>query len=155
MYTVIVGHALISTNKNSFEADSEAPTHMMVYFLLINCGMERFDEGHTSLIGLAVFRKTGLQRCWQEKTEVPAENRNPPLDKCLEFHNILSLVSLWPFGNVEFNLVAFIQGFETTGLNSGMVHENIIPRIAPDKTVAFFIIKPLHNTLFFAHFPSS
>jgi hypothetical protein len=35
-----------------------------------------------------------------------------------------------------------------------MVHENIIPGIAPDKTVAFFVIKPFNYALFF-HFSSS
>jgi hypothetical protein len=34
-----------------------------------------------------------------------------------------------------------------------MVHENIIPGIAPDESVAFFIIKPFNHALFF-HFSS-
>jgi hypothetical protein len=86
--------------------------------------------------------------------EVPAENRNLPWSLSLEFNYILSLVSFWPFGNVEFYVVTFIQRFETTGLNSGMVHENIIPRVAPDEAVTLFIVKPLNYALFF-HFPSS
>jgi len=70
----------------------------------------------------------------------------------LEFHNVLSLIALGPFGDVEFNVIAFIQRFETTGLNSGMVHENIIPGIAPDESVAFFIVKPFNHALFFHSF---
>jgi hypothetical protein len=34
-----------------------------------------------------------------------------------------------------------------------MVHENIIPGIAPDKTVTLFIVKPFNHALFF-HFSS-
>ena len=30
-----------------------------------------------------------------------------------------------------------------------MVHENIIPGIAPDESVALFIVKPLNYALFF------
>jgi hypothetical protein len=33
------------------------------------------------------------------------------------------------------------------------VHENIIPGIAPDESVAFFIVKPFNHALFF-HFSS-
>ena len=78
----------------------------------------------------------------------------PPLENLgLQFHNVLSLIPLRPFGNIEFYVIAFIQRFETTGLNSGMVHENIIPGIAPDETVTLFIIKPFNHALFF-HFPS-
>jgi hypothetical protein len=72
----------------------------------------------------------------------------------LEFHNVLGLVPLRPLGNVEFYVIAFVQGFETAGLNCGMVHENIIPGIAPDKSIAFFIVKPFYDALFF-HFSSS
>jgi hypothetical protein len=71
----------------------------------------------------------------------------------LEFHNILSLIPFRPFGNVEFYVITFVQRFETTGLNSGMVHENIIPGIAPDESVALFIVKPFNHALFF-HFSS-
>jgi hypothetical protein len=35
-----------------------------------------------------------------------------------------------------------------------MVYENIIPGIAPDKSVALFIVKPFYYALFF-HFSSS
>ena len=77
-----------------------------------------------------------------------------PWEISLEFHNILGLVPLRPFCHVEFHVIAFVQRLETTGLDSGMVHENIIPGIAPDKSVAFFIVKPLNYALFF-HFSSS
>jgi hypothetical protein len=78
----------------------------------------------------------------------------PLQELALQLHNILSLKSFGPFGDVEFHMVAFIQRLESTGLDSGMVHENIIPGIAPDKSVAFFIVKPLNYALFF-HFSSS
>jgi len=35
-----------------------------------------------------------------------------------EFYNFLSLISLRPFGNIEFHMIPFVQRLETTGLNS-------------------------------------
>jgi hypothetical protein len=81
-------------------------------------------------------------------------DRNLPWELSLEFYNVLSLITFRSFGNVEFYVVTFVQRLETTGLNCGMVHENIIPRVAPDKAVTLFIVKPLNYALFF-HFPSS
>ena len=60
-------------------------------------------------------------------SEVPAEKPEPPWILGLQFYNVLSLVAFRPFGDVEFYVITFIQGFEATCLNSGMVHENIIP----------------------------
>ena len=40
----------------------------------------------------------------------------------------------------EFNSVVFVQGFESVALNDGMMYENIVSGIAPDKTIAFFVI---------------
>ena len=53
----------------------------------------------------------------------------------LKFYNVLSLISFRPFCNVEFYMIAFVQRFETSGLNCGMVYENIIPGIAPNKSL--------------------
>jgi hypothetical protein len=89
----------------------------------------------------------------QEQQEVPVFTGTSLGNLSLKLYNILSLISFRTFGNVEFNVIAFIQRFEAAGLNCGMVHENIIPRIAPDKSVAFFIVKPLNYALFF-HFSS-
>jgi len=100
---------------------------------------------------------SGLGRGGRSKAKMGGSGRHPepPLGKDLEFHYVLRLIAFRPFGNIEFHVIAFIQRLETTGLYSGMVHENIIPGIATDKSVAFFIVKPLYNALFFAHFSSS
>lgn len=79
-------------------------------------------------------------------------SRNLPWE-LRQFHDILSLIPLRPFGNIEFYVITFIQRLKAAGLNSGMVHENIIPGIAPDESVAFFIVKPFNYALFF-HFSS-
>lgn len=85
--------------------------------------------------------------------EVPAAAGTSVEKLRLEFHDVLSLISLRPFGHIELYVVAFVQRFKASGLNSGMVHENIIPGIAPDESVALFIVKPLNYALFF-HFSS-
>ena len=89
-----------------------------------------------------------------DKAGTPAEDRGIYNILGFDFSNFLGLISLGSLGYAEFNLIPFIQGPETFSLNSGMVHENIIPGIAPDETVAFFVIEPLNYALFF-HFPSS
>jgi hypothetical protein len=38
-------------------------------------------------------------------------------------------------------------------LNGGMMYENIVSGIAPDKTIAFFVIEPFYYALLF-HFAS-
>jgi hypothetical protein len=82
--------------------------------------------------------------------EVPASPEPPPHKlKRLQLYYILSLVSFRPLGNIEFNLVALVQRFESSSLNSRMVNENIITRSAPDETVALLVVKPLHSALFF------
>jgi hypothetical protein len=71
----------------------------------------------------------------------------------LQFHNVLGLVALGALRHGELDLVTFVQGLETAALNRGMVYENIIPGIAPDETITFFVVEPLHYALLF-HFTS-
>ena len=67
----------------------------------------------------------------------------------LQFYHILSLQSFWAFGYFELNTVAFIKRLESTALNGAVMDEDVISGIAADKTITFFVIKPLYCSLFF------
>lgn len=67
----------------------------------------------------------------------------------LQLCYILSLESFGAFSHFEFNTVAFVERFEATALNGAVMHKDIISGITADKTIAFFVIKPLHGSLFF------
>jgi hypothetical protein len=58
----------------------------------------------------------------------------------------------WGPSHIEFDLIAFVQRPETDSLKGGMMHENIVPRSAADKSVAFFIVELLYCSLFFHFF---
>jgi len=74
-------------------------------------------------------------------------------ERNLKLHHVLSLESFGTLGNLKLDLVAFVQRLKSTGLNSGMVYENIIPGSALDKTIALLVVKPFYCSLFF-HFSS-
>jgi hypothetical protein len=67
----------------------------------------------------------------------------------LQLHDILSLQSFGALCRLKFNAVAFIQRLEAAGLNGGVMNKNVIPGITADKTITFFVVKPLNCTLFF------
>ena len=69
--------------------------------------------------------------------------------KYLQFGHILGLETLWTGYYIEFDIVAFIKGFESLSQNSAVMHENIITGIATDETITFFVVKPLNGSLFF------
>ena len=71
----------------------------------------------------------------------------------LKLYNFLRLITLDALRHDEFNVIAFVEGFKSASLNCGMMHENIVSGIAPDKTITFFVIEPLYYALFF-HFTS-
>jgi hypothetical protein len=71
----------------------------------------------------------------------------------LELYHLLSLQAFRAFCNGEFYGIALAQGLETSCLYCGVVDKNIISGSAFDKTVPFFVVKPLDRTLFF-HFSS-
>jgi hypothetical protein len=70
-----------------------------------------------------------------------------------ELHHILCLQALGALSDGEFHSIAFTQRLEASGLNCRVVDENIVSRCALNKSIAFFVVKPLHCTLFF-HFSS-
>jgi hypothetical protein len=65
-------------------------------------------------------------------------------------YDILRLKALRASGHLELELIAFIERFVSlAGLDSRMMHENILPGRAGYKAVAFIAVKPLYCSLFF------
>ena len=57
------------------------------------------------------------------------------------------MVRLWPFAaldDFELHIVAFFQAFISVILDGTVVNEYICTVFAPDKAVAFRVVKPLH-----------
>ena len=72
---------------------------------------------------------------------------------CLSCEELLgSLVyvcSLWAFlslDDLELDVITFLKTFITLGGDRAVVHKNIGPFVAPDKSVAFCVVKPFHRT---------
>ena len=62
---------------------------------------------------------------------------------------------LWAFrtiGNLEFYLIAFIEGFKPISLNGRKVNEDIISVISGNEPIALLLIKPFYTT--FGHYNS-
>ena len=70
----------------------------------------------------------------------------------LDSLNVLSLPALWPLGHVELYRLPFLQAAEASSLNSGEMHEDILPILTADEAVAFGIVKPLYCSLFHFEF---
>jgi hypothetical protein len=97
-----------------------------------------------------VFRqgRRGSRREEDQRSRIdPASRRR--YRAALDLHYFCGLETFGASGNREFNLVAFCERFEAAALNGRMMHKYILTRFAADETVAFFVIKPLHCTLFF------
>lgn len=66
------------------------------------------------------------------------------------------LIGLWTFltlNNVELDFVAFLEALVSVDLNGAVMDKNIGPIIAPDKAVAFCVIKPLDFAFVLRHEP--
>jgi len=76
---------------------------------------------------------------------------------CLQLHNVLCLKPFGALGHREFDLVTFVERFESRCLNGRMVDKHIIPGSATDKPVALLAVKPLYCSLFlhFLFFPKN
>jgi len=62
---------------------------------------------------------------------------------------------LWAFrtiGNLEFYLIAFIEGLKPVSLNGRKVNEDIISVISGNEPIALLFIKPFYTT--FGHYNS-
>jgi hypothetical protein len=76
---------------------------------------------------------------------------NPNL-RGLQRLNVRGLQALGAADNFEFDRLAVVQGLVAISLDRGKMHEYIFPRLALDETKALAGVKPLHCSLFFAHF---
>ena len=52
------------------------------------------------------------------------------------------------FGDVELHGLPFLQAAKAARLNSGEMHEDILPILTADEAIAFGVVKPLYCSLF-------
>ena len=61
--------------------------------------------------------------------------------------NVLRLEALGAAGDVELDLLPFLQGAETISLDGSVVAEQILaPAVLRDETEALRVVEPLHGT---------
>ena len=70
--------------------------------------------------------------------------------RCLQFSDsrfqyIRSLRSLCALHHFEFNVFSLFQRFESFSLQSGIMHEDIIPTLQSNEPKPFAIVEPLHR----------
>lgn len=67
---------------------------------------------------------------------------------CLVFYNVRGLVAFGSFNDIEGDVIAFVEGLITRSLDGRVMHEDITAaRLRGDKAITFFVIEPLHCTL--------
>jgi hypothetical protein len=66
-------------------------------------------------------------------------------DHCIRLRTFLTL------NDVEFNIIAFFQGFVAIQLYCRVVNEDIWPVVASDESVALGVVKPLHFAFVLSH----
>ena len=120
----------------------EAVAHEKLLQILI-CRLERqvpdIKLGHLHSLG---------RLCEQRGKERGASaRRTRPM--ILEGCDVRSLQTFRPARYLEFNSLAFIQGFVTISLNGGEMYKHVFARLTLDKSKAFAGVKPLHCSLFF------
>src|SRR5216683_79373 len=78
--------------------------------------------------------------------------RNPFGERAFCCHsdslNVLGLPALRSFGHVELDGLPFLQAAKAASLNSGEMHEDILPILTADEAIAFGVVKPLYCSLF-------
>ena len=62
------------------------------------------------------------------------------------FCNIRSLRTFGALGDLELNLIAFLQALVSFRRNRAVVHKDVSSIFAADKTVPLGIVEPLHRT---------
>src|SRR5579859_2750852 len=88
-------------------------------------------------------------------TKRAARFREPPEsfpNRGLQRVDVGSLQALRATHDFELNGLAVVQGLVTLRLDRGKMYEYIFPGLALDETKALAGVKPLHCSLFFAHF---
>ena len=95
--------------------------------------------------------QNGIQearRLRPQKERRPAGRPLSDFEAVLDAFDVLCLPALRAFYDVKLNLLAFLQAAESVGLDGGEVHENILPVLAADETIALGIVKPLYCSCF-------
>ena len=64
----------------------------------------------------------------------------------LQLYNVLSLWSAIALYHVEFNALAFVQGFEAVACDRAEMYEYVVSAFNFDKTETFFCVKPFYCT---------
>ena len=59
-----------------------------------------------------------------------------------------SLPALGSLDDVKLHGLTFLQTLESTGVDCGVVHENVFAVLARNEAEAFRVIEPFHGTLF-------
>ena len=62
----------------------------------------------------------------------------------LQLNNVRSLFTAVAFDYIEFNSLAFFQGFETVALDCGEMYEYVAAIFAFNETITLFSIKPFY-----------
>jgi hypothetical protein len=69
----------------------------------------------------------------------------------LEFCDVFCLESFWTSGDRKFHSLALDEGFESFGLDGGVMHKNVISGGSLDESIAFGVVEPFYCPLFFVH----
>ena len=69
------------------------------------------------------------------------------LKKELDHGYVCCRGALGPLLNIKGHSVAFIQRFKAACIDAGVMYKYIRPVFLLDKTVAFFAVKPFHNSI--------
>jgi hypothetical protein len=66
----------------------------------------------------------------------------------LQLYYVLSLEPFGALRNSKFDGVSLVEGLEAGSLDSGVMDKDIVSRGSADKSISFFVVKPLYCTLF-------
>src|SRR5437899_11942570 len=93
-----------------------------------------------------LLRGTGGER--QTRAEKIGWRAYPVL---LSFHNICSLGTFLALGDLELNLIAFLQALVAFGGDRAVVHKHIGPVRTTNEPVTFRVIEPLYGSFHTLH----
>ncbi len=89
---------------------------------------------------------------WEWRRQHGSENQSTSLDNA----HVTGSGSLLTLSNLKFDLIAFIEGFESLCVDCSVVYKNItIPRFTRDESETFAIVEPFYGTFFFSHLKNS
>ena len=64
----------------------------------------------------------------------------------LNYGNVYGLFAFRAVADLEFDLLMFVERFETLGRNAGEMYENFLSALLGNESVAFFAIEPFYST---------